>query len=195
MQTLAMTIFLFWAALLAALFVFVARSGRSPDELPVAAYKRVRVIVLLGLTSAAVVVLLLTLPITPYPADGVVPDRVVYVSGKQFAFKLSDQPISRADAMDDEVFLSIKPIRAGDLVEFRISTADVTHGFSIYDLAGRVQTQTQAMPQYVNRLRYRFPQSGVYHVLCFELCGIGHPTMRAQLQVEDGSTAGTVASN
>jgi cytochrome c oxidase subunit 2 len=87
--------------------------------------------------------------------------------------------------MDDEVFLTIKPIRTGDLVEFRVTGADVTHGFSIYDLGGTVQTQTQAMPQYVNRLRHRFPKSGTYHVLCFEFCGIGHPTMRAQLQVED----------
>ena len=70
-------------------------------------------------------------------------------------------------------------------LEFRVTGADVTHGFSIYDLAGHVQTQTQAMPQYINRLRHRFPKSGTYHVLCFEFCGIGHPTMRAQLQVED----------
>jgi cytochrome c oxidase subunit 2 len=196
MQTLALTIFLISAVIIAAVFVYVARSGRSPDELPLKAYKRNRVLFLLGLTTVSVIMLLLTLPITPYPDEGVVPDRVIYVSGKQFAFKLSDRPISREDAMDDEVFLSIKPIRAGDLVEFRVSAADVTHGFSIYDLAGRVQTQTQAMPQYVNRLRHRFPKSGVYHALCFELCGIGHPTMRAQLQVEDGpTTRGAVASN
>jgi cytochrome c oxidase subunit 2 len=196
MQTLALTIFLIWSAIIVAVFVYVARSGRSPDELPLNAYKRNRLLVLVGLTTLAVILLFLTLPITPYPAEGVVPDRVIYASGKQFAFQLSDKPISREEAMDDEVFLSIKPIRTGDLVEFRISAADVTHGFSIYDLAGRVQTQTQAMPQYVNRLRNRFSESGVYHVLCFEFCGIGHPTMRAQLQVEDDPAAkNAVASN
>jgi cytochrome c oxidase subunit 2 len=196
MQTLAITIFLIWSAVTIAIFVYVARSGRSPDELPQAAYKRTRLLVLVGLTTVAVIISLITLPITPYPDGAVVPDRVIYVSGKQFAFKLSDQPITREQAMDDEVFLSIKPIRAGDLVEFRVSGADVTHGFSIYDLAGRVQAQTQAMPQYVNRLRHRFPSSGVYHVLCFEFCGMNHYTMRAQLQVEDKPTASsTVASN
>jgi cytochrome c oxidase subunit 2 len=196
MQTLALTVFLICAAIIVAVFVYVARSGRSPGELPQKAYKRTRLLVLLGLTTVAAVLLPLTLPITPYPDNNVKPDRVIYVSGKQFAFKLSDKPISREDAMDDEVFLTSKPIRAGDLVEFRVSAVDVTHGFCIYDLAGRVQTQTQAMPQYVNRLRHRFPKSGTYHVLCFELCGIGHPTMRAQLQVEDGPAAkDSVASN
>jgi cytochrome c oxidase subunit 2 len=185
MQSLALTIFLVFAAITVAIFTFVAASTRTPDELSQKGYKRVRLLVLVGLTSLAVVMLILTLPITPYPDNGVAPDRVIYVSGKQFAFKLSDKPISREDAMDDEVFLTIKPIRTGDLVEFRVTGADVTHGFSIYDLGGTVQTQTQAMPQYVNRLRHRFPKSGTYHVLCFEFCGIGHPTMRAQLQVED----------
>lgn len=196
MQPLALTIFLVWSAIAAAIFVFVALSTRSPDELSQKGYKRVRLLVAVGLTSLAVVLLFLTLPINPYPDNSVVPDRVIYASGKQFAFKLSDKPISREDAMNDEVFLSIKPIRTGDLVEFRVTGADVTHGFSIYDLAGRVQTQTQAMPQYVNRLRHRFPTAGTYHVLCFEFCGIGHPTMRAQLQVEDAPAApDPVASN
>lgn len=196
MQTIAITIFLMWAAIIVAVFVYVALSGRSPGELPLKAYKRTRLLFLLGLLLVAVVLSFLTLPITPYPVEGVMPDRVIYVSGKQFAFKLSDKPISREDAMDDEVFLSIKPIHTGDLVEFRVTGTDVTHGFSIYDLAGTVQAQTQAMPQYINRLRHRFPRSGTYHVLCFEFCGIGHPTMRAQLQVEDGPTTKTaVASN
>ena len=193
MQMLALTLFLVWSSATIALFAYVGMSGRSPGDLSQTSYKRNRVILLLGLTAAAVVFLLLTLPITPYPDEGVVPDRVIYASGKQFAFKLSDQPITREQAMDDEVFLKSAPIRKGDLVEFRISAADVTHGFSIYDLAGQVQTQTQAMPQYVNRLRHRFSESGVYHILCFEFCGIGHPTMRAQLQVEDEPAAVAVS--
>jgi cytochrome c oxidase subunit II len=189
MQQLALIIFLVWASIIVAVFVYVARSGMSPGELPYATYKRNRVIFLFLLLAFAGVALFLSLPLTPYPNDGETPDRVVYVSGKQFAFKLSDKPISREEAMDDELFLSIKPIRVGELVEFRISGIDVTHGFCIYDCAGRVMTQTQAMTGYVNRLRHRFPESGTYPVLCFEFCGIGHPTMKTQLQVVDSSTA------
>lgn len=189
MQQLALIIFLVWASVIVAVFVYVARSGMSPGELPYAAYKRNRVIFLFLLLAFAGVGLFLTLPLTPYPDEGVKPDRVVYVSGKQFAFKLSDKPISRADALDDEVFLKIKPIRAGELVEFRISGIDVTHGFCIYDREGRVMTQTQAMTGYVNRLRHRFTESGTYPVLCFEFCGIGHPTMKTQLEVVDNPAA------
>jgi cytochrome c oxidase subunit II len=196
MQSLALALFLIWAAIIVATFAFVARSGKLPGELPLKAYKRNRILFLFFLLAFAAVSLFLTLPDTPYPVEGVTPDRVVYVSGKQFAFKLSDKPISRADALDDEVFLSIKPICAGELVEFRISGIDVTHGFCIYDRSGRVLTQTQAMPGYVNRLRHRFSESGVYPVLCFEFCGIGHPTMKAELKVVDNPTAeNAVASN
>lgn len=185
MQSLALVIFLIWSAITIAIFVFVARSGSSPGELPLKAYKRNRVIFALGLCIASVLLLYVSLPLTPYPDEGVTPDRVIYASAKQFAFKLSDQPISREDAMDDEVFLTIKPIRAGELIEFRISAADVTHGFCIFNPQGAVQTQTQAMPGYVNRLRYRFPHDGIFPVLCFEFCGIGHFTMKTQLKVVD----------
>lgn len=197
MQNLAITIFLIWSAITVAIFVFVARSGRSPGELPLKAYKRNRVIFLLCLGTAAVLLLFLTLPLTPYPNEGVVPDRVIYVSGKQFAFKMSDKPISREDALNDEVFLKVKePIRTGELVEFRISAADVTHGFCVYNRDGKVLTQTQAMTGYINRLRHRFTESGVYPVLCFEFCGIGHHTMKTQLEVVDMPAAeSAVASN
>lgn len=193
MQTLALVIFLIFAPIVGAIFLYVARSGRSPGELSYQAYTRTRLLTAVGFTTVALIALLLTLSITPYPRADEEPDRVIYVSGKQFAFKLSDQPITPEQAMDDEVFLTTKPIKTGDLVEFRVSSADVTHGFSIYDLDGVVQTQTQVMPQYVNRLRFRFPKSGVYQVLCFEFCGIGHPGMRAQLQVEDAPQAVALA--
>jgi hypothetical protein len=39
MQSIAITTFLIWSAITAAIFVFVARSGRSPGELPLKAYK------------------------------------------------------------------------------------------------------------------------------------------------------------
>ncbi len=183
MQLTALYVFLVWSAITVVIFVVVGLSGRTPGELSVKAYKRTRVFLFAGLSVAAVVFLYLTLPFMPYPDENVAPDRVIYVSSKQFAFKMSDEPISRDDALDDEVFLSIQPIKAGELIEFRVSTADVTHGFCLYSPRGKVLTQTQAMPGYVNRLRYRFPESGIYPVLCLEFCGIGHHTMKTQLEV------------
>lgn len=188
MQTLGISIFLVFAAITVAIFIFVALSTRTPGELPEKGYKQYRFLIAVGLTALALILLVLTLPINPYPNDKVTPDRVIYATGKQFAFKLADEEITPEDAMDDEVFFTSKPIRTGDLIEFRVTGADVTHGFSIFDPAGQIHTQTQVMPQYINRLRYRFPKAGTYHVFCFELCGIGHPTMKAQLEVQDNPT-------
>lgn len=183
MQIPALYIFLIWSAVTAAIFIYVGTSGKNPGEISQPIYKRIRAWLFVGLSVAAIAFLWLTLPLMPYPDEGVTPDRVIYVSTKQFAFKMSDQPISREDALDDEVFLSIQPIKAGELIEFRVSTADVTHGFGIFSPRGSVLTQTQAMTGYVNRLRYRFPEAGTYPVLCLEFCGIGHHTMKSQLEV------------
>lgn len=183
MQMPALYIFLIWSAITAAIFVYVGTSGSNPGELNQKAYKRVRAGLFVGLVVASVAFLWLTLPLMPYPDENVTPDRVIYVSAKQFAFKMSDQPISREDALNDEVFLSIEPIKVGELIEFRASTADVTHGFGVYGPRGNVLTQTQAMSGYVNRLRYRFPEPGTYPILCLEFCGIGHHTMKSKLDV------------
>lgn len=73
---------------------------------------------------------------------------------------------------------------AGKIVEFDVSSADVNHDFAIYDDSGRLLAQTQAMPGYVNHLRYVFETPGRYHVLCLEYCGLLHQTMFAELTVQ-----------
>ncbi|MGH8399001.1 MAG: hypothetical protein ACRETA_12285, partial [Gammaproteobacteria bacterium] len=71
----------------------------------------------------------------------------------------------------------------GEPVEFRVTAADVNHGFAIYDNLGVLLAQTQAMPGYVNRLYFRFPKPGTYHILCLEYCGVGHLIMHANIEV------------
>ena len=56
---------------------------------------------------------------------------------------------------------------------------DVNHGFAIYAADGRIVTQTQAMPGFVNRLVYRLLEPGRYRVLCLEYCGLAHHGMTA----------------
>jgi cytochrome c oxidase subunit 2 len=68
-------------------------------------------------------------------------------------------------------------------VEFRVTSADVNHGFAIYDDELRLIAQTQAMPGYVNVLRVQFPRPGQYRVLCLEYCGLVHHGMAANLEV------------
>jgi cytochrome c oxidase subunit II len=104
----------------------------------------------------------------PY-ASGVPPATVVQVTGGQF-------------------FWSIAPnhFPAGSRVRFDVTSADVNHDFSIYDPHGHLLGSVQAMPGYHNLLDLTLTTPGVYHVLCFEYCGIGHHLMRATFEVTSG---------
>jgi len=79
--------------------------------------------------------------------------------------------------------LSRNSFSAGIPVEFRVTSADVNHGFAIYGPDGRIVTQTQAMPGFVNRLVHTFVQPGRYRVLCLEYCGLAHHGMMAAFEV------------
>ena len=74
-------------------------------------------------------------------------------------------------------------VQAGSAVEFRVTSADVNHGFAIYSPEGRIVVQTQAMPSYSNKLLHTFDQPGTYTVQCLEYCGIGHGPMKASFEV------------
>ena len=47
----------------------------------------------------------------------------------------------------------------------------------------RIVAQTQAMPGYVNVLRYTFKEPGTYQVLCLEYCGVEHHDMKTEINV------------
>jgi cytochrome c oxidase subunit 2 len=79
--------------------------------------------------------------------------------------------------------ISTPRVPAGTTVAFRVTSADVNHGFAIYDADLHVVAQTQAMPGYQNVLRVRFAKPGSYRVLCLEYCGIVHHGMAASLEV------------
>jgi cytochrome c oxidase subunit II len=85
--------------------------------------------------------------------------------------------------------LSPGPIKVGVPVEFQVTSADVNHGFGIYDRSGRLLAQTQAMPGITNRLVYTFTQPGKYRVLCLEYCGLAHHGMILEFDVI-GTTEG-----
>jgi cytochrome c oxidase subunit 2 len=74
-------------------------------------------------------------------------------------------------------------VKAGSPVEFRVTSADVNHGFALYAPDGRIVTQTQAMPGYTNKLVYTFAEPGTYVVQCLEYCGLGHAPMKTTLEV------------
>ena len=76
-------------------------------------------------------------------------------------------------------------VPVGQSVEFRVTSADINHGFAIYDPEMHLVAQTQAMPGYTNTLNYTFSKTGTYKVLCLEYCGIAHHNMVAEIKVGD----------
>jgi cytochrome c oxidase subunit 2 len=92
--------------------------------------------------------------------------QVVDVVGRQWSWQMSNTTLV-----------------AGSPVEFRVTSADVNHGFAIYAPDGRIAIQTQAMPGFTNKILYTFSQPGTYKVMCLEYCGLGHAPMVTQFQV------------
>lgn len=74
-------------------------------------------------------------------------------------------------------------VEPGQPVEIRITSADVNHGFGIYDPELRLIAQAQAMPGYTNVIHHTFTKEGTYRVLCMEYCGVAHHNMMTEIKV------------
>ena len=64
-------------------------------------------------------------------------------------------------------------------VYFRVHTDDVIHSFWV----PQFRLKTDAVPGIVTRIRVTPDKVGTYQVVCTELCGIGHATMRQTVRV------------
>jgi cytochrome c oxidase subunit 2 len=168
--------------IIVAVFGAVARSARSGRPVDYTRVNRLRLKFFVALSVVLVVFLLLTLRRMPYPVEARTPDRIVNAVGKQYAWSLTDGAGPTLASWDRE-FSPVVDVTVGTTVEFRVTTLDVNHGFSLYAPDGRLVTQTQAMPGYLNRLRVTFDQTGTFTVLCLEFCGMSHHRMRAVVEV------------
>lgn len=113
---------------------------------------------------------------------------IALASLKPFPIPVQNRPLQAAQVVNVVGYqwywtLSETQLTAGIPVEFRVTSADVNHGFAIYDPSGRIVIQTQAMPYYTNKLLYSFRAPGIYRVLCLEYCGLAHHAMAAQFTV------------
>ena len=103
--------------------------------------------------------------------------RVVEVTGQQFAWRFSYPDIKLENG---------QPLSSGELVlpidetvEFQITTKDVIHSFWVpewrmkQDAVRGITTKTVVEPT----------KLGTFPVICTELCGLGHATMRSQARV------------
>jgi len=64
-------------------------------------------------------------------------------------------------------------------VKFRLTSADVLHGFLLVD----TNVNTMVVPGFVAEVRTRFGRSGDHAMPCHEFCGLGHAGMWAQVIV------------
>lgn len=91
------------------------------------------------------------------------PSRVIEVTVKKFEYVPAEIRLKR-----------------GELVEFRVTTADVQHSFDVKQL--RISEPVNPGKPAVFQLRPE--EAGRFQVECAILCGKGHDDMRATLIVE-----------
>ncbi len=186
-QRTALALFLGLTALIAAVFAAVAYSTKFPRTLDVHKAYGVRRAFFFIASAALLIAFVATIGRTPYAAVGTRPDRIIYVTGRQFNFVFSLEPIVRTEDLSRVPALDRLVLPAGTAVEFRVTALDVNHNFALYGPEGRLLAQTQAMPGYVNRLRVLLAAPGRYSVLCLEYCGAAHHLMQTELFAEQAS--------
>lgn len=175
-------LFLILAALIILVFIYIYSTSLKADTNSKGVQKpQVKRFFFITILFGVLVILLsVTLPKSPYYLfASEQPDAVVHVASGQYYFLMSTKNIDPQTMELEGPVL----INQGDLIEFRVTSFDVNHGFAIYDSENNLIAQTQAMPGYINRLRWRFEEPGLYNVFCLEFCGMGHQAMRTTFTV------------
>jgi cytochrome c oxidase subunit II len=99
-------------------------------------------------------------------------EMVVNVTGQQFTwtFGYPGEGVRRSTEL---VLPEDRP------VDFRIRTRDVIHSFWVPEF----RLKSDAVPGLTTKIRLTPDRIGRYQVVCAELCGIGHSTMRQNVRV------------
>jgi cytochrome c oxidase subunit 2 len=100
--------------------------------------------------------------------------KTIRVTAQQFAwqFNYEDQRVKRAGELHlvkDTNYL------------FNLHSKDVIHSFWVPEF----RLKKDAVPGLTTKVRVKPTREGTYSLVCAELCGLGHPTMRARVVVED----------
>jgi cytochrome c oxidase subunit II len=97
---------------------------------------------------------------------------VVNVTGQQFAWSF-EYPEEGKVKSNQLVLPKDRP------VEFKIKSKDVIHSFWVPEF----RLKSDAVPGLTTTVRLTPDRLGTYNVVCAELCGIGHSTMRQSVRV------------
>ena len=113
-----------------------------------------------------VALLFATIFFTPYGKSSQSAPQTIGVRAQQFAFVLDRTTI-----------------RVGEPVKFHLTSADVNHGFAVFNSHNEFLFQTQIMPGKTSDYVYTFKKPGTYRIVCFEYCGVGHDQMAGTFRV------------
>src|SRR5690625_3055984 len=131
-------------------YIYLKSGGHRDDYTPlqVRAYA-IRTVFFLVLLFVLVPTGLYLLTDLPYPDIDALEsaDRVVDVTGHQWRWEISETEF-----------------KTGQTVLFRVGSADVNHGFGIYDNNLRLVGQTQAMPGFINTIDRKSTRLNSSHV-------------------------------
>jgi cytochrome c oxidase subunit 2 len=113
-------------------------------------------------------------------------ELVVDVTGQQFTWTFDyPQPGGKPVHSKELVLPKDRP------VYFRVHTKDVIHSFWVPEF----RLKTDAVPGITTNIRVTPDTIGTYRVICTELCGLGHATMRQTVRVVDPSEFETYIQN
>ncbi|WP_164668106.1 cytochrome C oxidase subunit II [Virgibacillus doumboii] len=171
-QTVAWIVSLIFMTIIAVVFAFVAWKSREKREYEPIKKKWYKARTFYGST---LIVLLLVMTI--YTLRELPYNQPVY--GEE-----SKPPIVDVEAMQFGWNMSQTEFAVGEPVEFHVTSKDVNHGFGIYDEEMNMIAQTQAMPEYTNKVFITFDEPGTYEILCLEYCGVAHHLMKGKITVK-----------
>jgi cytochrome c oxidase subunit 2 len=166
-QEVLLAVFAVIFLIIAAVFVTVALHSKGDvpyEEVSQKGYA-IRRYWLVALLTLAVIQVGTAAAFLPYDKSGQ-PDMAVKVDGYQFNWTIDQARIP-----------------AGSLVEFAVTSSDVTHGIGLYNPEGQLLASVQAMPGYTNKFETKLEKPGKYLVACLEYCGIGHHKMLSNIEV------------
>ncbi len=165
------TIFLIVTLGIIAVLIIVSRHAHGATVLSYAEVtkpgyriRRYWLVIVVFAATAAVVATLFTLP---YAGNvGTAHAMSVQAVGHQYYWQISRTSFT-----------------VGQKVDFAVTSADVNHGFGLYDPHDVLIAQTQSMPDYTNHLVVTFSTPGTYIVRCLEYCGMSHDLMEIPITI------------
>lgn len=179
----ATTAFIAGALIVSIVLFLIFTSKRGTEDGITAKHKvyHVRGRYFMVLCLAILAGLIISLRFLPYQDFQGKPDEVVTVVAMQWAWKMAPGTTDKSPMAFDGGAEVTVPVNKH--IRFIVTSADVNHGFGIYNEKGLLVAQVQAMPQYHNELEHVFSEKGDYHVLCMEYCGMPHAYMVGTIHV------------